>query len=367
MEKYLLELIRENNRIIIPNFGAFIVSREKGKNILFNNFLTFNDGLLISHICTVENVDSAVATKKVEDYVSHVKSTLDETGSFKIEGIGEFIKDESRVLRFQQEVSELSDEDKMEVEDVKKEDDQQNDDTLIDSDSNQTLSVDNDLLDLDTGAIEQESLSESNQERSFNTDQELSNLSTDQKQEITNDVIKEDNLSDKSSEKNIYIKKENKSQPVGIIILIAIIFLLLLGSILWFFTGVFDGFKDKDEIIKTEQQVTKIKKVEQAPVIDQDSSEIYIEQDEVTDEKPVIVSTRNHHIIVGSFKDESNANTQLQIIMDKGYTNASILHHGGRYLLSVESYPSVNLALQRQEELLNEMQMENWVLSLIDK
>jgi hypothetical protein len=36
-------------------------------------------------------------------------------------------------------------------------------------------------------------------------------------------------------------------------------------------------------------------------------------------------------------------------------------------LLSVEWYPSVNNALQRQEELLQELQMENWVLSLTVK
>jgi nucleoid DNA-binding protein len=92
MENYLLELIRENNRIIIPNFGAFIVSREKEQNILFNSFLSFNDGLLISHICAVEGVDSATAARKVDNYVAQVNSTLDEKGFYEIEGIGRFTK-----------------------------------------------------------------------------------------------------------------------------------------------------------------------------------------------------------------------------------------------------------------------------------
>ncbi len=54
MEQYLLELIKNNNRVIVPNFGAFIVSRDAGTTVLFNNFLSFNDGLLINHVSKKE-------------------------------------------------------------------------------------------------------------------------------------------------------------------------------------------------------------------------------------------------------------------------------------------------------------------------
>ena len=57
MEKYILELIKEHNRIIVPNFGAFIISREKGQTILFNSFLSFNDGLLINQVSKTDNID----------------------------------------------------------------------------------------------------------------------------------------------------------------------------------------------------------------------------------------------------------------------------------------------------------------------
>jgi hypothetical protein len=89
-------------------------------------------------------------------------------------------------------------------------------------------------------------------------------------------------------------------------------------------------------------------------------------QEEVVEE-PIVVSTRQHHVIVGSFREESKAQEQMKSLADKGYETASILPYEGRYLLSVEWYPSVNKALQRQEELLQELQMENWVLSLTVK
>src|SRR5690606_29044445 len=113
----------------------------KGQNILFNNFLSFNDGLLISHICAVEGVDSGTATQKVDDFVAHINETLDEKGIFEIEGIGQFTKDEGGVLRFEQSRSLLLGMyDKDVSEDAWSEEEQ---DTLSSID-------DNDLLDLDT-------------------------------------------------------------------------------------------------------------------------------------------------------------------------------------------------------------------------
>jgi hypothetical protein len=81
------------------------VSRDNGENILFNNFLSFNDGLLISHICSVEGVNSAEATQIVEDFVAKVIASLDSEGKFTVQGIGTFVSDESKIIRFEPEAS----------------------------------------------------------------------------------------------------------------------------------------------------------------------------------------------------------------------------------------------------------------------
>ena len=58
IESYIFEMLREKSRVIIPEFGAFLMKQEyKTDNnvtgtfvISFNDFLRFNDGLLIDNI-----------------------------------------------------------------------------------------------------------------------------------------------------------------------------------------------------------------------------------------------------------------------------------------------------------------------------
>ena len=109
MEQYLLELIKNNNRVIVPNFGAFIVSRDAGTTVLFNNFLSFNDGLLINHVSSQEGIDTTQATQKVSEFVEKIKQELEENGEYAIEKLGRFTKDQNGILRFTQDpqVSEL--------------------------------------------------------------------------------------------------------------------------------------------------------------------------------------------------------------------------------------------------------------------
>ncbi|GAO28383.1 hypothetical protein [Geofilum rubicundum] len=315
MENYLLELIRENNRIIIPNFGAFIVSREKGQNILFNNFLSFNDGLLISHICAVEGVDSATAAQKVEDYVARINHTLDEKGLFEIEGIGRFTKDDSGVLRFEQVLAD--------------EDEGPQDEAPLTSAGTQVNrgSDDGDLLDLDPSGVEEVPSNTppppAQEDRNHRTMDEPAPYSAGSAmagipslQEV--DHSTKDIPERPASEDHVYIKKEDRKGPVGLIVLILLILLLLVGSTLWFFTGVFDEFKNraKQEAAETEQ--VDVPEITEEPPAEE---EIGFVEEEVVEE-PVVVSTRQHHIIVGSFRDEAKAQEQMNTLLGKGYETA---------------------------------------------
>ena len=50
MEKYITELLDNNVRVVLPDLGAFIVKQRKPLKIIFNEFLKYNDGLLIEYI-----------------------------------------------------------------------------------------------------------------------------------------------------------------------------------------------------------------------------------------------------------------------------------------------------------------------------
>jgi hypothetical protein len=54
MEEYLSHLLENNNRVIIPEFGAFIVKNRQPLLLVFNEFLQYNDGALIDLITKQE-------------------------------------------------------------------------------------------------------------------------------------------------------------------------------------------------------------------------------------------------------------------------------------------------------------------------
>ncbi|MBI5218448.1 MAG: SPOR domain-containing protein [Bacteroidia bacterium] len=102
INQYIRELLSDNNRIIIPDFGAFIARvssnlKDAGslenKTIVFNDILKFNDGLLLNYIIKVENVDITVALQKVTEYTENIKAEFNKGNTYFIEGIGRLQKD----------------------------------------------------------------------------------------------------------------------------------------------------------------------------------------------------------------------------------------------------------------------------------
>ncbi len=111
LDEYIKELIASNNRVIIPNFGAFLLratSKNKNKkdlaskveDIYFSPFLKFNDELLVNHIMKKKNLDQQAAMNKINQYVKEIDEKVAKEGSYKIEGLGEFNQDDQGKIQF---------------------------------------------------------------------------------------------------------------------------------------------------------------------------------------------------------------------------------------------------------------------------
>ncbi|NVO11814.1 MAG: SPOR domain-containing protein [Bacteroidales bacterium] len=103
--KELAELIRQNTRIILPEFGAFLVkdNGEKGfnpNNVSFSPFLRYNDGMLEVFVAKSRGISKDEATKDVRDFVETIKNELLEKGVFPIEGLGLLKRDQRGGLSF---------------------------------------------------------------------------------------------------------------------------------------------------------------------------------------------------------------------------------------------------------------------------
>jgi nucleoid DNA-binding protein len=99
---YLKELIENNNRIIIPDLGAFMIQDSpEGKQISFNDFLKFNDGLLVNHIIKSEKISKNQASDMIKDFIKEVEKCFSKNTPFDIEGVGILTKDSHGNIRFE--------------------------------------------------------------------------------------------------------------------------------------------------------------------------------------------------------------------------------------------------------------------------
>ncbi|GEM_PF-420540 len=103
--KELTELIRQNTRIILPEFGAFLVKDNGEKefnpnNVSFSPFLRYNDGMLEVFIAKSKAISKEEASKDVRDFVETIKNELLEKGEFPIEGLGLLKRDQRGSLSF---------------------------------------------------------------------------------------------------------------------------------------------------------------------------------------------------------------------------------------------------------------------------
>jgi nucleoid DNA-binding protein len=100
MEKYLIELLESNNRVIVPDLGAFIIRQQEPRELVFNDLLAFNDGMLTAHIKQEEGISMSKAQVKIEEFVDQVKKVLTKGDIYHLENLGYLKMDDSSKIEF---------------------------------------------------------------------------------------------------------------------------------------------------------------------------------------------------------------------------------------------------------------------------
>ena len=361
MEKYILELISENNRVIIPNFGAFIVSKEHGASILFNNFLSFNDGLLVNYVAEKKGVDTIIATEEVFEYVDKLKRELDESGSYRIDKLGTFKKDDNGILRFQQ------------AEDFA---DQFNEEATTNTDLEDTIKTEAEeptkvaLQDLEADSTpDKAEKTKEEKESTALVEPQKEAVKEETKNTVTPPIIvppvEKKVVEDKRPEetKKVEVKKEKyvekKKDNRGLIIYIAIAAILVIALLVYFLF-----LRKPKKQLPTVPKKELIKKPVKKPVL-KDTVKI----------KPKVVETPKTkkpandilkgqiHIIVGGFKEVGNANKMVDKLKSKGYSKAQTIKKGNMHLVSIDYDTSYGKVEARQQEVLAD-QMGSWLYTI---
>ena len=101
----LIELLQDNECVIVPDFGAFISKRHSAtidyanhrftppyKEIVFNNKLKNDDGLLVDFMIEKDSLSKEDALAKIRSFVNQSEAILDVNSELVLEGIGKIRK-----------------------------------------------------------------------------------------------------------------------------------------------------------------------------------------------------------------------------------------------------------------------------------
>lgn len=103
MNKYLIEILKIQNSIILPGFGALMVASAKTGKIVFNPLLKFNDGTLAKFIAEKEGIDEQAALNTIAKFVREIETELNKGNSYDVFQFGKFFKDKDGKIDFTME------------------------------------------------------------------------------------------------------------------------------------------------------------------------------------------------------------------------------------------------------------------------
>ncbi|HCY00663.1 MAG TPA: hypothetical protein DG754_11040 [Bacteroidales bacterium] len=103
--EYLIELIKNNTRVILPEFGAFLIKDDgsgdfKPQNLTFSPFLRYNDGMLEDKLASKNKVTKDNAKDLLASYVEGLKQELTTNNTYELKGIGSLYLDKRGSIHF---------------------------------------------------------------------------------------------------------------------------------------------------------------------------------------------------------------------------------------------------------------------------
>ncbi len=101
MDKYLLEILKDSNTIIIPGLGALTITNKDTGETMFMPYLQHDDGKLATFIAQKDGIDEADAKNMVAKYVRKMKAELDKGESYSMFKLGSFKKKDDGDIEFE--------------------------------------------------------------------------------------------------------------------------------------------------------------------------------------------------------------------------------------------------------------------------
>ncbi|MBC8046537.1 MAG: hypothetical protein H7Y00_07060, partial [Fimbriimonadaceae bacterium] len=113
ISQHISNLLFDHNCVIVPGLGGFIANyasarmhpssyifNSPSKSVAFNINLKQNDGLLMYHLVSEENISVNEAERNIQIFVQEVMQNLSEYKIYKLQNVGRLIKDVEGAIQF---------------------------------------------------------------------------------------------------------------------------------------------------------------------------------------------------------------------------------------------------------------------------
>lgn len=391
MDKYLLELLKEVNTIIIPGLGALTITNTDTGEIMFMSYLKHDDGKLSSHIAAKEGMDENEAKNLIAKYVRDILARLDQGESYDMFQFGSFYKNEEGEVDFKNwegttgaPQTEEKKEEKIdtpvvveeEKEEPKQEKEVEPEEQIVEEEKveKEEPKKEEEKKVEETPVKEEKPIvvAEENKEKELNIEE---------KEELDKNVQKLEKLkADKEAP-----KKKKKRSPAFWMLMVVIV---LLGAGTTYVIIDYDNFKqhvpflaDKEEPVEGKSEIDKMKEmmgvsdeeeaerieesevpteevmeeesanmesdeqsaeeiIEQEEQIEESVEEIKEEPEQVKTEPTRVASSGSFHIIAGAFSSPENADRLAESFRQQGFSSAKVGMVNGLNMVSIRSFPS---------------------------
>ncbi len=113
VNEYLKKLLYQYDCVVVPELGAFLTHYQSAaftetdslyvpprKRVAYNEALRFDDGILANYIMLHEPVTREGAQRHISLFVSELRTEVEKTGRFELDGIGTFTHNDEGRLQF---------------------------------------------------------------------------------------------------------------------------------------------------------------------------------------------------------------------------------------------------------------------------
>jgi len=387
---YIQELLATNNRVIIPNYGAFLVRatskskdattlEEKLKDIYFSPFLKFNDELLEKYIIKKEGISKEEAAQKINYFIDEVKKELEQEKPYEIKDFGSFTADKQGKVQFitvaVTEPVAKEKTTKAKTPSKKAEETKPAKPAVGKAPAKKTKIAEPKKVEekpvAKSKAVE-EKAKVVEPKKDSEPDRPAGGLKEFKPEKEAPQKI-ETKVTPATQEKPIYsYKKEKKPVNKGLIWAIAIglpLAAIFIWAVLNFNTvkKVFLKEKAKTEKVTVKKKAATTKKQASQPKTNEAKKETEVKTKTTTAKKKpaakkAVVPQKKYYIIAGSFKNEKYAISYMNKLKAEGYNAEKLAKRNGMHAVSFNSFADKRKAIAEYKFIAQEKGLQAWIL-----